>query len=92
MRQVVRYQSQNSEENTATLSLIVLQNYHLNSKEHEVKGQPINMHDEHDITFIDHTDTIDIERHLSKTKIHSNKLPKKIEFSKKASEFLLRLH
>ena len=76
-RQVVRYQSQNSEENNATLSLIVLRNYHLNSKEHEVKGQPINTHDEHDITFIDRTDTIDIERHLSKTKIHSNKLQKK---------------
>ena len=57
--------------------VIALRNYHLNSKEHEVKGQPINMHDEHDITFTDQTDTIDIERHLSKTKIHSNKLQKK---------------
>ena len=44
---------------------------------------------ERDITFIDHTDTIDIERHLNESKVHLNKSGT-IEFAKNVCEFLLQ--
>ena len=42
-----------------------------------------------DITFIDRSDTIDIERHLNKCKIHLNKYGT-IEFAKNIWEFFLQ--
>ena len=42
-----------------------------------------------DITFIDHTDTIDTERHLNESKVHLNKSGT-IEFAKNVCEFLLQ--
>ena len=62
-----------SETNTVTISLIVPRNDSLNNKAQEVDSRLINMYGEHDITYIDHTDTIDIERHLNKSKVHLNK-------------------
>ena len=44
---------------------------------------------ERDITFIDHTDTIDIERHLNESKVHLNKSGT-IEFAKNVCEFFLQ--
>ena len=44
---------------------------------------------ESDITFVDHTDTIDIERHLNESKVHLNK-SRTIEFAKNVYEFLLQ--
>ena len=44
---------------------------------------------EQDITFVDHTDTIDIERHLNKSKVYLNNSGI-IEFAKNACEFLLQ--
>ena len=44
---------------------------------------------ERDITFIDHTDTINIERHFNESKVHLNKSGT-IEFAKNACEFLLQ--
>ena len=43
---------------------------------------------EHNITFVDHTDTIDTERHLKESKVHLNK-SSAIEFAKNVCEFLL---
>ena len=44
---------------------------------------------EQDITFVHHTDTIDIERHLNKSKVYLNNSGI-IEFAKNACEFLLQ--
>ena len=44
---------------------------------------------ERDITFVDHTDTIDTERHLNKSKVHLNKSGT-IEFTKNVCKFLLK--
>ena len=44
---------------------------------------------ERDITFIDHTNTVDIERHLNESKVHLNE-PETIEFAKNVCKFLLQ--
>ena len=44
---------------------------------------------ERDITFIDHADTIDIERHLNESKVYLSK-SRTIEFAKNVCEFLLQ--
>ena len=54
-----------------------------------VNSRLINMSGERDITFIDHTDTIDTERHLNESKVHLNKSGT-IEFAKNVFEFLLQ--
>ena len=54
-----------SETNTVTISLTVLRKDSLNNKAQEVNSRLINMCGKRDITFVDHTDTIDTERHLS---------------------------
>ena len=46
------------------------------------------MRGERDITFTGHTDTIDIERHLNKSKVHLNKSGT-IEIAKNVCKFLL---
>ena len=43
---------------------------------------------ERDITFVDHTDTIDMKRYLNENKVPLNK-PGAIEFAKNVCEFLL---
>ena len=47
------------------------------------------MCNERGITFIEHTDTIDIERHLNERKANLNK-SRAIEIAKNISEFLLQ--
>ena len=42
-----------------------------------------------DIAFIDHTDIIDTERHLNKSKVHLSKSGT-IEFAKNVFEFFLQ--
>ena len=42
-----------------------------------------------DITFIDHTDTIDTERHINESKVYLNKSGT-IEFAKNVCEYLLQ--
>ena len=56
-----------SETNVVTISLIVPQKDNLNSKVQEVNSRLINMCGECNIAFIDHTDTIDTERHLDQS-------------------------
>ena len=50
-----------SETNAVTISLIVLPKDNLNNKAQEVNSRLSNMCGERDITFIEHTDTIDSE-------------------------------
>ena len=77
-----------SETNAVMISLIVPRKDSLNNKAQEVSSRLINMCGERDITFVDHTDTIDIERHLNESKVHLNK-SRTIEFAQDVSEFLL---
>ena len=62
-----------SETNTVMISQIAPRKDNLNNKVQEVNSRHINMCGERDITFVDHTDTIDIERHLNESKVHLNK-------------------
>ena len=78
-----------SETNAVTISLIVPRKDSLNNKAQEVNSRLINTCSERDITFIDHTDTIDTERHLNKSKVHLNKSGT-IEFAKNVCQFLLQ--
>ena len=78
-----------SEANAVTISLIVPRKDNLNNKAQEVNSRLINMCGERDIAFIDHTDTIDTERHLNESKVHLNKSGT-IEFAKNVFEFLLQ--
>ena len=52
-------------------------------------GNYISIQGKCDITFIDHIDTIDTERHLNESKVHLNKSGT-IEFAKNVFEFLLQ--
>ena len=76
-----------SETNAVTISLIVLRKHNLNNKAQEVNSRFINMCGERDITFTDHTDTIDTERHLNESKVHLNKSGA-IEFANNVSNFI----
>ena len=78
-----------SETNTVTISLTVPRKDSLNNKAQEVNSRLINMCGEHDIIYIDRTDTIDIERHLNESKVHLNK-SETIEFAKNVCEFSLQ--
>ena len=78
-----------SETNTVMISQIAPRKDNLNNKVQEVNSRHINMCGERDITFVDHTDTIDIERHLNESKVHLNKSGT-IEFAKIFCEFLLQ--
>ena len=78
-----------SEINTVTISLIVPRKDSLNNKVQVVNSWLINMCGEHDVTFLDHPDTIDTERHLNESKVHLNKSGT-IEFAKNVYEFLLQ--
>ena len=77
------------ETNAATISLTVLRKNSLNNNAQEVNSQLINLWGERDITFIDHTDTISIERHFNESKVHLKKSGA-IEFAKIISELLLQ--
>ena len=76
-----------SGKSAVTISLTVLQKDSLNNKAQEVNSRNINMCGERDITIIDHTDTIDIKRHLNESKVHLNK-SRVIEFAKNVCGFL----
>ena len=78
-----------SETNAVTISLIVPRKDSLNNKAQEVNSRLINMCRERDITFIDHTDTIDTQRHLNESRVHLNKFGT-IEFAKNVCESLLQ--
>ena len=70
------------------ISLIVPRKDSLNNKPQEVNSRLINMCGGQNITFLDHTDTTGIERHLNESKFHLNK-PATIEFAN-LIEFLLQ--
>ena len=78
-----------SETNAVTISLIVPRKDSLNNKAQEVNSRLINTCGERDITFIDHTDTIDTEKYLNESKVHLNKSGT-IEFAKSVFEILLQ--
>ena len=67
--------------------LIAPQKEILNHKAQEVNSRLTNMCGKHDITFVDHTDYIDMKRYLNETKVLLNK-PGAIEFGKNVCEFL----
>ena len=77
------------ETNTVMISLIFPRKDNLNNKAQKVNSRLINMCGERDILFINHTDTIDTERHLNESKVHLNKSGT-IEFVKNVCEFLLQ--
>ena len=52
-----------SETNTVRISKIVSRKGRLNNKAQEINNRLINICDERNITFVDHTDAIDTERH-----------------------------
>ena len=81
--------SLNQKKIAVTISLIVPRKDSLNNKAQAVNSRIINMCGERDITFIDHTDTIDIERHLNKSKVYLNNSGI-IDNAKNACEFLLQ--
>ena len=81
--------SLNQKKIAVTISLIVPRKDSLNNKAQAVNSRIINMCGEQDITFVDHTDTIDIERHFNKSKVYLNNSGI-IEFAKNACEFLLQ--
>ena len=62
-----------SETNDVIISLIVLRKNSLNNNAQKVNSRIINMCGKRGIIFIDHIDTIDIERHLNESEIHLNK-------------------
>ena len=78
-----------SETNAVTISLIVPRKDSLNNKAQELNSRLINICSERDITFIDHTDTIDTERYLNENKVHLSKSGT-IEFVKSVFEILLQ--
>ena len=78
-----------SETNAVTISLIVPRKDSLNNKAQQVNSRLINMCGERDITFIDHTDTTETEKHLNESKVHLNKSGT-TEFAKNIFEFLLQ--
>ena len=78
-----------SEANAGTISLTVPRKDNLNNKAQEVNSRLINTCGERDITFIDHTDTIDTERYLNESKVRLNKSGT-IEFAKSVFEILLQ--
>ena len=78
-----------SETNAVTISLIVPRKDSLNNKAKEVNSQIVNMCGEREITFVNNTDTINIERHLNKSKFHLNKC-ETIECAKNVCEILLQ--
>ena len=77
------------ETKAVTIQLIVPRKDNLNNKAQEVNSRLIKMCGEGDITFIDHADTIDAERHLNESKVHLNK-SETIEFAKSVFEFLIQ--
>ena len=78
-----------SEANSVTISLIVPRKNNSNNKAQKVNSRLINMCGERDIIFIDHTNTIDTERHLNESKVHLNKSGT-TEFAKNVFELLLQ--
>ena len=62
-----------SETKDVMISLIVLRKNSLNNNAQKVNSRIINMCSKRGIIFIDHIDTIDIERHLNENEIHLNK-------------------
>ena len=78
-----------SETNTITISLIVPRKDSIKNKAQEINSRPIGMCGKCNITFVDHTYTIDIERHLNENKVHLNK-SRTIEFAKNVCKFLLQ--
>ena len=77
-----------SETNTVTISQIVSRKDSLNNKTQEIYNRLINICDERDITFVDHTDGIDTEGHLNQSKVHLNK-SEITEYGKNVCEYLL---
>ena len=77
-----------SEINTLMTSLIVPQKDSLNNKAQEVNSL-LKTCSEHCITFVDHTDTVDIIRHFNKSSVYNR--PGTIEFAKNVCQILLKL-
>ena len=77
------------EKNVVTILLIVPRKDSLNNNAQEVNSWLINMCSERNVTFIDHNDTTDTERHLNESKVHLNKFGT-LEFAKNVCKVLLQ--
>ena len=58
------------EKNTVMISLIVPRKSSSNNKAQEVNSRLTNIFGEHNINFVNHTETIEIEKYLNKSKVH----------------------
>ena len=76
-----------NDSNNIHISLIVPRNDNLNNKANEVNNRLINMCQERNISFINHKDTINPERHLNESHLHLNRYGS-IGFNKKFTNFL----
>ena len=80
-------QSLKSINNTVTISLIVPRNDELDNKAHEVNNRLVNMCKERNISYLDHIETISLDRHLNESNLHLNRYGT-LEFAKKFSKYL----
>ena len=76
-----------SKDNKISISLIVPRNDNLNSKASEVNCRLVHMCAERNISYIDHTNSIQPENHLNESKLHFNRYGT-IAFANSISKFL----
>ena len=61
------------ENNKISMSLIVPRNDNINNKANEVNSRLIHMCAERNISYIDHTNSIQAKNHLNESKLHFNR-------------------
>ena len=79
-----------NDNNKIHISLIVPRFDNLNNKVNEVNNRLINMCQERNINFINHTNTIDPKRHLNESHLHLNRYGTN-EFTKNFANFLCNM-
>ena len=80
-----------SKDNKISVSLIVPTNDNLNNKASEVDCRLVHMCAERNIPYIDHTNSIQPENHLNKSKLHFNRYGT-IAFANSISKFLSKYY
>ena len=84
-------QSLKTDTNTIRVSLIIPRYDNLHSKANELNCRLMDMYKERNIPYIDHTDTISPERHLTERNLHLNRYGI-LAFAKNFSKYLLELN
>ena len=80
-----------SKDNKISVSLFVPRNDNLNNKASEVKCRLAHMCAERNMTYIDHTNSIQPENHLNESKLHFNRYGT-IAFANNKSKFLSKYY